>query len=207
MFSLNQTDLPTFVEGPGDKPVSEEVAAMRSLLREASKKAEGTIDRYQQRLIGVENRKKSILWTLIIQYVFGLLLFLGAVFVVVVTDAMIAHTTLAFFLITSIVVLVSATRVLIGFLAHMRSLSRKTGMIAVTNKEKQKMGIEGFYPLKQEKQDCELHIRQLRDFRAKVEEFMANPEMDTKRAQRCLEDAESFLDEDERRATRIYGEL
>ncbi len=190
------------------------LAAMRS-------KVQGTMERlnyldnvYKQKEIGVQKREKNL------QVACGTWLgvtiawfLLGEIIYALTSDSVWGYAfsimSIWICIFVAIVFLFATIRIWASLFTHMMKLTAPVRLIynrrykSCTLQDLQRYGI---YTLTEEKRDCKSLIGQVAENRKRLQNYLDNPDSTVEEGEKLLSGMESQLEENDRRATVLYGE-
>lgn len=183
-------------------------------------RVEGAIDRlnyldniYQLKEQGVQNRKKNLktmcltwlgvsaAWALLGLFIYSMTVgSMGFAFSV---------TTIYMCYLMAVIFLLGTIRIFASLQTHMMKWSAPVRLV-YNRKYKQRtlqdLQRSGIYTLAEETRDCKLLLRQVSDNRKRLQNYLNNPESTIEEGEELLKGMEVQLEENEKRATVLYGE-
>lgn len=183
-------------------------------------RVEGAIDRlnyldniYQLKEQGIQNRKKNLktmcltwlgvsaAWALLGLFIYSMTVgSMGFAFSV---------TTIYMCYLMAVIFLLGTIRIFASLQTHMMKWSAPVRLV-YNRKYKQRtlqdLQRSGIYTLAEETRDCRLLLRQVSDNRKCLQNYLNNPESTIEEGEELLKGMEVQLEENEKRATVLYGE-
>lgn len=202
----------SFQINPEEFETTEEVrqSSIRYEVMETLQKIGYLENRYEQKLISVENRKKNLLWTIGIRVLVAIGFGVLAVIFNIFSHPAFAITSIGVCMIAAAIAMFDAIRVVLSYCTHMEFFSAPIWL--VKNKVKQISGYatiqtgHGLYTLKQEGKDCLQLQKQLQRDKQTLKRFLEQEQTTEEEGRELLDGIVPTLEEMDTRAVLLYGE-
>lgn len=202
----------SFQINPEEFETTEEVrqSSIRYEVMETLQKIGYLENRYEQKMISVERRKKDLLWTIGVRVAVAVGLGLLAIFFNIFSHPAFGFESVAVCLVIAVIVMLGAMRVVLSYCTHMEFFSAPIWLIK--NKVKQISGYatiqsgHGLYTLKQEGKDCLQLQKQLQRDKQTLKRFLEQEQTTEEEGRELLDGIVPTLEEMDTRAVLLYGE-
>lgn len=186
------------------------LSSMRYEVLETLQKIDYLENRYEQKMISVERRKKDLLWAIGVRVVVAVGLGLLAIFFNVFSHPAFGFESVAVCLVIAVIVMLGAMRVVLSYCTHMEVFSAPIWLIK--KKVKQISGYatiqagQGIYTLKQEGKDCLQLQKQLRRDKQILKKYLEQEQTTEEEGRALLDGILPTLEEIDTHAALLYGE-
>lgn len=202
----------SFQINPEEFETTEEVrqSSIRYEVMETLQKIGYLENRYEQKMISVERRKKDLLWAIGVRVAVAVGLGLLAIFFNIFSHPAFGFESVAVCLVIAVIVMLGAMRVVLSYCTHMEFFSAPIWLIK--NKVKQISGYatiqsgHGLYTLKQEGKDCLQLQKQLQRDKQTLKRFLEQEQTTEEEGRELLDGIVPTLEEMDTRAVLLYGE-
>ena len=202
----------SFQINPEEFETTEEVrqSSIRYEVMETLQKIGYLENRYEQKMISVERRKKDLLWAIGVRVAVAVGLGLVAIFFNIFSHPAFGFESVAVCLVIAVIVMLGAMRVVLSYCTHMEFFSAPIWLIK--NKVKQISGYatiqsgHGLYTLKQEGNDCLQLQKQLQRDKQTLKRFLEQEQTTEEEGRELLDGIVPTLEEMDTRAVLLYGE-
>jgi len=191
-----------------------QIAGVRSKVEGGVQRLDYLENVYKQKQIGVMNRIRNLRWACVAWLAISLAWLGFGLFIYVMTrnsayGYAFAFTSIGACYLASALFLVGTLRVFLSYCTHEMKVSAPVRLIynrRAKNYTLQDMQTYGIYTLKEEGEDCKKLIAQVVENRKILQNYLNSPKSTAEKGEELLNGMTTMLEENDRRATILYGE-
>lgn len=191
-----------------------QIASVRSKIGGAVQRLDYLENVYKQKQIGVMNRIRNLRWACVAWLAISLAwLGLGLFIYVMTRDSVygyaFAFSSIGVCYLASVIFFLGTVRVFLSYCTQEMKISAPMRLIynrRAKNYTLQDMKTYGIYTLKEEGEDCKKLIAQVVENRKILQNYLNSPKSTAEKGEELLNGMTTMLEENDRRATLLYGE-